>query len=87
MIKSSSRRYGVEVGSVKLTTAELDLIRDNARTYLLDDHGFDTSAAWVKATLAHLVKTGVLKVDKVPNPLELEAVSEVHNIDSRPKRY
>lgn len=58
--RSSSRRYGVEIGAVKLTTQELDLIRSNANTILIEEQGGDTARAWTTAVLNMLVKKGLL---------------------------
>ncbi len=86
-MKSTSRRYGIECGHINLTARELDVIRDRARDYLLDDSGFDTARAWVKATLGYLVQTGALQPPPAAEPTALEEVRDVVNIDTKPRRY
>lgn len=58
--RSSSRRYGVEIGPVALTTYDLDLIRSTANDILRTEHGFDVSRAWASATIRMLIKLGHL---------------------------
>jgi hypothetical protein len=68
MDRSSSRKYGVEIGDIKISASDLDDIRGRARQILLDEQGFDVARAWVNATIGHLIKTGVLtKPDSVKN--------------------
>jgi hypothetical protein len=59
--RSTSRRYGVEIGGVQITPFDLNLIQSNARDILLDEQGFDVGRAWVTATLNYLVSIGVLQ--------------------------
>lgn len=54
------KRYGVEIGHIKLTPLELADIQSQARDILLNEQGFDVARAWVTATLNHLVKLKLL---------------------------
>lgn len=60
--RSSSRRYGVEIGEVKLSTLDLENIRYAALQILNAEHGHDVPRAWVTATIAHLMQTGVIPI-------------------------
>ncbi len=70
--RSSSRQYGVEIGNIKVSQLDLELIRSQAKDILLSEHGFDVARAWVTATLNYLVAhngldaTQVLKTDERP---------------------
>jgi hypothetical protein len=58
--RAIGRRYGVEIGHIKLSASELADIQSQARQILIDEQGFDVARAWVTATLNYLVKLGAL---------------------------
>jgi hypothetical protein len=58
--RATGKRYGVEIGHIKVTQYDLMVIQSNARDILLDEQGFDVARAWVTATLNYLVKLELL---------------------------